>query len=48
MEDESANEIDRLADWLTSHGVPPEKVLDCIKYIAGDSEPSNASTPRKE
>ena len=38
----------RSTDWLTAQGFPPEKVLDCIKYIAGDSEPSNASTPRKE
>ena len=47
MEDESAKEIDRLADWLTAQGFPPEKVLDCIKYIAGDSEHLSASTPRK-
>ena len=40
MEDESAKEIDRLADWLTAQGFSPEKVLDCIKYIAGTSAPA--------
>ena len=42
MEDESAKEIDRLADWLTAQGFPPDKVLECIKYIAGASTPAKA------
>lgn len=38
----SAKELDRLADWLTAQGMPPEKVLECIKYIAGNSTPEKA------
>jgi hypothetical protein len=30
--------LDRLHDWLTAQGMPPEKVLDCIKYVAGTSD----------
>ena len=36
----TAKELDRLADWLTAQGLPPEKVLECIKYIAGESAPA--------
>lgn len=32
-------ELDRLADWLTAQGMSAEKVLECIKYIAGKSAP---------
>lgn len=42
MEDVSAKELDRLADWLTAQSFPPEKVLECIKYIAGASTPAKA------
>lgn len=35
----TARELDRLADWLTAQGFPPEKVLECIKYIAGTTPP---------
>ena len=42
MEDVSAKELDRLANWLTAQGFPPEKVLECIKYIAGASTPAKA------
>ena len=42
MEAMTAKELDRLADWLTAQGIPPEKVLECIKYIAGDSAPAKA------
>ncbi len=28
-------ELDRLAEWLTAQGFSAEKVLECIKYIAG-------------
>lgn len=42
MDDMSAKELDRLADWLTAQGFPPEKVLECIKYIAGASAPAKA------
>lgn len=38
----TARELDRLADWLTAQGFPPEKVLECIKYIAGTSTPAKA------
>lgn len=40
MEEMTARELDRLADWLTAQGIPPEKVLECIKYIAGNSAPA--------
>ena len=33
----TAKEIDRLADWLTAQGLTPEKVLECIKYIADEA-----------
>ena len=42
MEDVSSKELDRLADWLTAQGFPPDKVLECIKYIAGASTPAKA------
>lgn len=42
MEDMSTKELDRLADWLTAQGFPPEKVLECIKYIAGTNPPTKA------
>lgn len=32
----TAKELDRLADWLTAQGLTPEKVLECIKYIADE------------
>lgn len=35
----TARELDRLADWLTAQGLPPEKVLECVKYIAGTNTP---------
>ena len=31
----STQELARLVDWLTAQGLTPEKVLACIKYIAG-------------
>ena len=36
----TAKELDRLADWLTAQGLTPEKVLECIKFIAGESAPA--------
>ncbi len=36
----TTKELDRLTDWLTAQGLPPEKVLECIKYIAGESAPA--------
>ena len=36
----TTKELDRLIDWLTAQGLPPEKVLECIKYIAGESAPT--------
>ena len=33
----TAKELDRLADWLTAQGLTPEKVLECIKYIADEA-----------
>ena len=38
--DLTTRELDRLADWLTAHGMTPEQVLDCLKYIAGASAPA--------
>lgn len=40
MDEMTARELDRLADWLRAQGFPPEKVLECLKYIAGDSAPA--------
>lgn len=36
----TTKELDRLADWLTAQGFPPEKVLECLKYLAGESVPA--------
>ena len=36
----TTKELDRLTDWLTTQDLPPEKVLECIKYIAGESAPA--------
>lgn len=36
----TTKELDRLADWLTAQGFPPEKVLECLKYLAGESAPA--------
>lgn len=36
----SAKEMDRLSDWLKSHGHTPDDVLDCLKYIAQDKTPA--------
>ena len=40
MEEMTARELDRLADWLKAHGMSPEQILDCLKYIAGTSAPT--------
>lgn len=42
MQDEemTTKELDRLADWLRAQGFSPEKVLECLKYIAGESAPA--------
>ena len=48
MDELNTREIDRLADWLKAQGFAPEKVLECIKYIADTGEPLGVSTPRKE
>ena len=38
----SATEADRLADWLKANGHNADDVLECIKYIAGNSAPAKA------
>lgn len=35
----TAAEADRLADWMKANGHTAEEVLECIKYIAGNSAP---------
>jgi hypothetical protein len=44
----TATETDRLCDWLKAHGHTAEEALQCIKYIAGRSEPTSdpASTEK--
>lgn len=42
MEEMTARELDRLADWLRAQGFSPEKVLECLKYIAGTSAPATS------
>ena len=37
----TATETDRLCDWLKAHGHTAEEALQCIKYIAGRSEPTS-------
>nr|DAI72121.1 MAG TPA: hypothetical protein [Caudoviricetes sp.]DAL89722.1 MAG TPA: hypothetical protein [Caudoviricetes sp.] len=43
----SAKEMDRLSDWLKSHGHTADDVLDCLKYIAQDKTPAS-KTPEKK
>lgn len=43
MQDTTAKELDRLADWLTAQGMTPAQVLDCLKYIAGTTPPANTT-----
>lgn len=40
MDDTTAKELDRLADWLRAQGMTPAQVLDCLKYIAGTTPPT--------
>lgn len=40
MNDTTAKELDRLADWLRAQGMTPVQVLDCLKYIAGTTSPT--------
>lgn len=40
MDDTTAKELDRLADWLRAQGMTPAQVLDCLKYIAGATPPT--------
>lgn len=39
MEEESLNaqEMSRLATWLEAKGHTAQEVLDCLKYIAGET-----------
>lgn len=43
MNDTTAKELDRLADWLRAQGMTPAQVLDCLKYIAGTTPPTNTA-----
>lgn len=36
----TAAEADRLADWLKANGHSADDVLECIKYIAGNTPPA--------
>lgn len=36
----TAAEADRLADWMKANGHSAEDVLECIKYIAGNTAPT--------
>lgn len=40
MDEMTAREVDRLADWLRPQGFAAEQVLERVKYISGTSEPS--------
>ena len=43
MNDTTAKELDRLADWLRAQGMTPAQVLDCLKYIAGTTPPTTSA-----
>lgn len=43
MNDTTAKELDRLADWLRAQGMTPAQVLYCLKYIAGTTPPTNTA-----
>ena len=47
MDDTTAKELDRLADWLRAQGMTPAQVLDCLKYIAGTTPPTNTAGKEK-
>lgn len=36
----NAKEVDRLAEWMKANGHTAEEVLECIKYIAGNTAPA--------
>ena len=38
----TAAETDRLADWLKANGHGADAILECIKYIAGNTAPVKA------
>jgi len=40
MDEMNTKELDRLADWLKSHGHSADEVLDCLAYIAGTQKPA--------
>ena len=42
MDELTTREVTRLADWLKAQGFTAEQVLDCLKYITGTSEPTEA------
>ena len=39
MEEMTARELARLADWLRAQGFSAEQVLDCLHYITGTQPP---------
>ena len=39
MDEMTTREVDRLADWLMAHGFSADQVLECIKYITGNTPP---------
>ena len=40
MNDTTAKELDRLADWLRKQGMTTAQLLDSLKYIAGTTPPT--------
>ena len=47
MNDTTAKELDRLADWLRAQGMTPAQVLDYLKYIAGTTPPRASAGKKK-
>ena len=42
MDSMTTKEVSRLVDWLKAQGMTAEQACECLKYIAGESEPVTA------
>ncbi len=43
----NVTEVSRLTDWLKHYGVPAEKILECIDYIATNPQLPESSKKKE-
>ena len=43
MNETTAREFARLAEWLRANGMTDAQIIDCLKYIAGTTPPTNTA-----